>query len=155
MSRSPDPDPSALQADSRVVWTEDILRYGDTDANGHINNSAFAVFCESGRVNYLREALRPVEENGGFFVVAKLTIEFRAELFYPGRVRCGTWVSKLGRSSLTFSQVLVDDAGRLAGVAEAVAVVMDGPTRRPAPIAGELRAWVERMVRPGPDGSAA
>lgn len=130
-----------------MIWTEDVLRYGDTDANGHINNAAFAVFCESGRVNYLRNVLPAFEKEGGFFVVARLTIEFRAELFYPGRVRCATWISKLGRSSIGFSQLLLNDEGRLAATAEAVAVVMDGATRRPAPIEGELRDRIGRLAR--------
>ena len=42
-------DLNDLLADPRVVWTEDVLRFGDTDANGHINNALFATLCESGR----------------------------------------------------------------------------------------------------------
>lgn len=147
MSRLPDPDLGALAADPRIVWVEDVLRFGDTDANGHINNAVFAVFCESGRVNILRDKLRAVQEAGGFFSIARLVIEFRAELHYPGRVRCGTWVSAMGRTSVTFGQVLLDGSGRLAGTSEAVTVAMDGTTRRPMPLAPETRALIEPMIR--------
>lgn len=148
MSRSAEIDLEALRSDPRVVWSEDVLRFSDTDQNGHVNNAAFAVFCESGRVGFLHDVLRPIREAGGFFVIARLTIEFRAELHYPGRVRCGTWVSALGRSSVTFRQALLDDSGTLVATSDAVTVGMSGETRRPIPIDGRTRATVEAMIRP-------
>ena len=147
MSRSADPDLAALRADARVAWTEDVLRFGDTDANGHVNNAAFAVFCESGRVNILHTRLRAVQEAGGFFAIARLVIEFRAELRYPGRVRCGTWVSAIGRTSVGFAQVLLDDDGRLAATSEAVTVALDGATRRPMPLGAETLREIGPLLR--------
>lgn len=146
MSRS-DLDLAALEADPKVVWTHDVLRFRDTDANGHVNNSVFSVFCESGRVHHLHEALQARGIPGIFFVVAKLTIEFRAELYYPGRVRCGTWIPAVGRSSISYAQALLDDAGQLVGTAEAIVVHMDLATRRPTPIGEALRARIEAFVR--------
>lgn len=147
MSRS-DLDLTALTADERVVWTQDVLRFRDTDANGHVNNSVFSVFCESGRVHHLHEALQARGTPGIFFVVARLAIDFRAELHYPGRVECGTWIPALGRSSITYAQALRDDAGQLVATSEAVVVHMDLTTRRPTPIGDDLRARIEAMVRP-------
>lgn len=120
-----------------------MLRFGDTDANGHINNAAFAVFSESGRVAFLDRIIAPTRTEAGFFVIARLTIEFRAELHYPGRVRCGTWLGRLGHTSVTFRQVLLDGEGRLAATAEAVTVAMDRATRRPAPLGAATRAALE------------
>jgi len=114
----------ALLADPRVVWTEDVLRFGDTDANGHINNALFATLCESGRVNLFRTRFDPTLPENRFFVIARLGIDFRAELNFPGRVRTGTWITRLGRSSVSLAQVilcgdtLVDVAVGI-GVAEA------------------------------------
>ena len=85
---------SALSADPRVTWTEDVIRFGDTDMNGHVNNSAFAFFAESGRVHLFRTALGDRRDPDHFFVVAKLVIEFKAELHYPGRVRTGSWLTR-------------------------------------------------------------
>lgn len=140
-------DLDALRADARVVWTEDVLRFGDTDANGHVNNAAFAVFCESGRVNILYGLLASEREPDHIFVVARLNLVFRAELHYPGRVRCGTWLGTLGRSSLTFGQVLLDGGDRPAATAESVTVLMDRATRRSTPIAGRLREAITPHLR--------
>ncbi len=124
-----------------------MLRFCDTDANGHVNNAAFAMFCESGRVNALRSVLGETCGADTFFSVATLTIHYRAELHYPGRVRSGTWLARLGTSSVTFAQVLLDDGGRLAATSEAVAVLMDTATRRPRAFPPASRAVVEAMLR--------
>ncbi len=138
---------AALEADERVVWTTDVLRYGDTDANGHINNSTYSVLCESGRVHLFESRLVPAMPGGHFFVIVRLAIEFKAELFYPGGVRTATWVSKVGRTSLTVEQALFSD-GTLAATSEGVCVVMDAATRRPTPIPDAARAVAEGLLRP-------
>jgi acyl-CoA thioester hydrolase len=135
-----------LEADSRVVWTEDVLRYGDTDANGHINNSTYSVLCESGRVNLFQTRLVPLMPEGRYFVIVRLAIDFRAELFYPGTVRTATWLSHMGRTSLTVEQALFSGE-TLAATSEGVCVVMDAATRRPTPVPDEARAVVGAMLR--------
>jgi acyl-CoA thioester hydrolase len=115
--------------------------------NGHVNNATFAVLCESGRVNLFRTGLGHEDRKDTFFVIAKLVIEFRGELYYPGRVRTGTWVRHLGRTSLELAQVLLD-GDRVAATSEAVCVHMDGATRRPAPFPPSMREIAERSLLP-------
>lgn len=138
----------ALAADPRVVWTDDVLRYGDTDANGHINNSTFSVLCESGRVQLFLRHLTPTLPGGVIFVIAKLVIDFRAELHYPGTVRTGTWVSRLGRSSITVRQVILSGE-TLAAEAEGVCVLMDAATRRSTPFPDATREAALELLRDG------
>ena len=147
MSR-PDFDLAALRADPRVAWTRDVLRFRDTDANGHVNNSVFSVFCESGRVHHLHEVLKARGLPGTFFVIARLAIDFRAELHYPGEVQVGTWLPSIGRSSIAYRQVILDQDGRLVANSDATVVQMDLATRRPATFSDEMRARIEPLVRP-------
>ncbi|MFE1598657.1 acyl-CoA thioesterase [Methylobacterium sp. ID0610] len=139
--RPPDDDP-------RILWTEDVLRYRDTDANGHVNNAVFAGFCESGRVQFFAAHLTPVLPPGSVLVIARFVIDYRAELHFPGRVRTGTWLGRLGRSSLGFRNRIVGD-GRLVGEAEATCVLIDAATRRPRPVDGAARETAERLLLPG------
>jgi acyl-CoA thioester hydrolase len=139
-----------LLQDPRVVWTEDVLRFGDTDKNGHINSSVFSVLCESGRVNLFGLKFDPVLRPGTFFVIARLVIDFRAELHYPGRVTTATWVSRLGRSSMRLKQAIHSEAA-LAADSEAVCVLMDAATRRPSPFPDAMRRIADDMLRPDPD----
>ena len=141
---------AALEADPRIVWTEDVLRFADTDLNGHINNGAFSVLCESGRVNFLRRVLGPTRPAGAYTVLAKVTIEFKAELNYPGRVRSATWIRHVGRSSVGLGQALFDETGQLVATSQAVTVSMDGAARRPLLLGEATRKAAGEMLRPEP-----
>lgn len=144
------PDESALaaiQADPRVIWSEDVIRYADIDANDHVNNTVFSVLCESGRVHLFRQQFGERLRATHYFVIAKLTIEFHGELRYPGIVRTGTWLSRLGRTSLGLGQVLLDQSGRVAATSDCVSVGMGVATRRPEPFGDDLRRTAERLLR--------
>jgi acyl-CoA thioester hydrolase len=140
------PDLAQLRADPRVIWVEDILRYGDTDKIGHINNATFATLCESGRVHLFEERLTATLDPRTFFVIVRLTIDFRAELHFPGRAMTGTWITKLGRSSLSMGQVIAS-GDTLAAEAESICVLMDGTTRRATPFNDATRAVAGALLR--------
>jgi acyl-CoA thioester hydrolase len=63
-------------------------------------------------------------------------------------VRTATWLSRVGRTSMSVEQALFG-GGTLAATSEGVCVVMDAATRRPAPIPEAARAVVEGMLRGG------
>ena len=132
-----------------MLWHQDVLRFSDTDPHGHVNNTVFSVFCESGRVNYLRSVLAHTREPGGYFVLAHVSIDYLHELAYPGTVSSATWIRRLGRTSVGFGQVLVDGTDRAVARSEAVSVAMDGATRRPVPFSEATRVAVGRMLRDG------
>ncbi|GJE02110.1 acyl-CoA thioesterase [Methylobacterium isbiliense] len=141
----PATDPSALADDPRVLWTDDVLRYRDTDANGHVNNAVFAAFCESGRVQFFARHITPALPPGSMLVIARFVIDYRAELHFPGSVRTATWLARLGRSSMGFrNRILCGEV--LAGEAEATCVLIDTATRRPRPLEGTARAAAERLL---------
>jgi acyl-CoA thioester hydrolase len=125
--------------------TFDKLRYGDTDRQGHINNAVFATLFETGRVNVFHEGETPLLAPGFSFVIARIAIDYRAELFWPGRVDIGTGVKAVGNSSVTFAQALFQD-GRLAATAESVVVQVDAVTRRPAALPEAVKAVLAGMM---------
>lgn len=120
----------------------DTIRYADTDRQGHVNNAVFSTFLESGRVPLLYDREAPLAADGAAFVIAKLVLEFRSEINWPGRVEIGTAVASVGRSSLTLAQGLFQD-GRLVATAETVIVQMDEQTRRSRPLSAQA---VERLT---------
>lgn len=145
----PETDHAVLRADPRVNWHQDVLRFADTDANGHINNTAFSVFCESGRVKLLYERIRPTREPGGYFVVAHVSLNYLRELHFPGTVSSATWISRVGRTSVGFAQTLFDEHGVAVATAEAVTVAMDRATRRPTALVDATRAAALASLREG------
>jgi len=125
-------------------WTRDVLRWGDTDALGHINNVEFARFFESGRIAYLSAAgVRGIDADD--FLLVHLAIDFHAQMHYPGEVRTGTRVIRIGRSSVRFAQALFqDDLCTASGVA--VVVMAGRDTGQAKPVPEDMRA---RLLDPG------
>lgn len=120
------------------AWTTEKLRYCDTDRQGHINNSVFAQLCEAGRVAFLYDPDSPVAPPGTAFVIARLVLDYRKELNWPGTVDVGTAVSAIGNSSFRLVQGLFGGEG-CAATSEAVIVLMDEATRRSTPLPADLR----------------
>lgn len=126
------------------VWTTEKLRYCDTDRQGHINNSVFSELCEAGRVGFLYDPAAPAAVPGTAFVIARLVLDFRGELNWPGTVDVGTVVLSVGNSSFRLGQGIFD-GDRCVATAENVIVLMDEATRRSAPLPPDLRARLEEL----------
>ena len=113
------------------IRSSEKLRFADTDRQGHITNTVFAVCCQNARMELLCDPKRvPIPRNTQF-VIARLVLEFRAEMHWPGTVEIGTRVERVGRSSVTLAQALfVHDS--CVATAESVVALMDMTTRRSA-----------------------
>ena len=119
--------------------TADVIRFGDLDPQGHVNNTVFATFFETGRVAFLREPGNALSPPGTTSVLARLDISFLKELHWPGTVQIGTGVAEIGRSSFTFLQAIFHE-GECAATGRATMVMIDGTTRRSRPLPQEAIA---------------
>jgi acyl-CoA thioester hydrolase len=140
---------SATARSSYPLWTTDIIRYGDTDRQGHVNNAVFATFFESGRTRFFAARNPSLRTADVEFVIVRLEIDFRAELFFPGSVDIGTRVLNIGRSSFRLGQAVFSDES-CAATGECVMVVLDAESRKAKPFSPALRAWLETGISPAP-----
>ncbi len=134
----PGPETPLTQRATFPLWTQQTLRFADTDRLGHVNNAVFATFCESGRVAFFYDPSAPLVPPGCALVIARLILDFRAEMLWPGTVEIGTAVLGIGRSSFTLGQGIFKD-GTCVATAETVLVLMDEATRRSTPLPEPVR----------------
>jgi acyl-CoA thioester hydrolase len=137
------PRPPLPQLADFPAQTFDKLRYGDTDRQGHINNAVFASLCETGRVSVLHTP-SPLADPGCAFVIARLDLNYHAELFWPGTVEIGTAVTAVGNSSITFAQALFQNAA-CAATATSVVVQVNQASRRPQALSEKARERAKRV----------
>ena len=124
------------------------LRYADTDRQGHVNNGVYAVLFEAGRVHLFRQPNREIMPEGREYVLARIVIDFRRELFWPGDVTVGTGLTRLGNSSFTLKQAVFRGVEMVAE-GESVLVLTDKATRRSTPIPQATRAALAIYAMPG------
>ena len=102
-------------------------RWTDFDALGHLTHAAYPVFLDEARDAYLRATVGPFTEWPN--VIVHLAVDFRREIRHPAEaVLVRTWVTGIGRTSITFEQEVLQD-GEVAATARAVIVAWDEAAR--------------------------
>ena len=117
----------------------DIVRFGDLDPQGHVNNAVFSTYLESGRVAMFRDPDLGIGVANATFVLVRQEIDFLRELRWPGDVVVGTALCEFGRSSFTVAQAIFCGE-ECAAAGRATMVMIDTVTRRPRPLTPEAIA---------------
>lgn len=153
-------DPRDLPGDFVHRYSVDV-RFGDTDAMGHANNSRFLTYCESARIAYWEAATRePIglathgaEES---LILADIRVSFRSPVYFGEVPVVESRVGRIGRTSFTLEHRLTagDSAAgraRLVATAEGVQVLYDyaqgRPREIPSDVIGQLEAFEGRPLR--------
>ena len=127
----------------------DNVRFADLDVNRHVNNAVYSSYFETSRVLLVGQPENGLTPEGLGWVLARLDISFRAELHWPGTFELGLGVLRLGRTSVTFSQV-VYSKGRCMASAQATTVMVDSASRKPTPLPEDVvAAFGKWMLRDG------
>jgi acyl-CoA thioester hydrolase len=121
----------------------DIVRFGDLDPQGHVNNAVFATYFESGRVAMFRNPDLGIGVTDATFVLVRQEIDFLRELRWPGNVMVGTALAEFGRSSFTVAQAIFSGE-ECAAAGRATLVMIDTVARRPRPLTPEAMARLEQ-----------
>jgi acyl-CoA thioester hydrolase len=112
---------------------DEIIRFGDLDPQGHVNQALFLTYFESGRVAMFRNPDLSIGVPGVTFVMVRMEVDYMKELRWPGNIVVGTAVAEFGRSSFKAVQAIFRD-GECAAAGRATLVCMDLKTRRATPL---------------------
>lgn len=111
----------------------DNIRFGDLDAQGHVNNTVIAGYFETGRVVMFRQPNLGVGVDNASVVLAHTELTFLRELRWPGIVQIGTGLARVGRTSYTLAHGVFCD-GACAAFGQATLVMIDNTTRQARPL---------------------
>lgn len=109
-------------------FTPVTIRFSDQDNMGHVNNVSFAAYIEAARTMLIQGLLNQFAHDGLDFILARVIIDYRHELHYPGTVDVGAKLTRLGSKSLTSSYGIFLDHQCIA-TGESVNVFYDMNTR--------------------------
>lgn len=120
------PDPKNASAFRFYHPTE--VRYGDIDAQGHVNNARAFTYMELGRVKYLQHLGlwdgRDFQAIG--IILAEASCTYKAPILFTQRLRVGVRTSKIGTKSIEFTYSIEDDdTGLVVATGRTVQVTYD------------------------------
>ena len=131
--------PDALLLDpARYPFAHQITtRFADIDPNQHLNNVALAAMMEDARVR-LNLALGSVIKIGARrAMVASVAMEYLSQGHFPDPVTVHCGVARVGNSSWTVVQLLVQNGRAVAFTSSTLVAIADD---KPTPIAEDYRA---------------
>jgi len=145
-------DPRDLGGDFAHACSVEV-RFADTDAMGHVNNSNYLTYAEIARVAYYERVTGeplPVRIHGSEegMILAEIRITFRSPAYYGETLTVETRVEGIGRSSFRMVHRLTAPASRhglarLIAVADSVLVSYDYQAERPIPVPVPLASAIE------------
>lgn len=135
---------------SYAHWTPVTIRFADMDILRHVNNVALAAYFEAARTAYVYDVIRLAGvDQSNEFVLARLTIDFHAELHYPGTVEVGARLIRIGNKSMTSGYGIFQGETCFA-TSDAVNVFYDLATRKTmAPAARVREILMQELQHPG------
>lgn len=143
VSTTPRPHDVRLDVDAYPFRGTATARYGDMDANGHLNNLALGAMHDDIRALVTAEVFTGIHRPTGRsvrVVNSQTVLHFLAEASWPATLVVGAGIGRIGSTSFVLSSALFVDGGCVS-VCDSVMVTVDaaGPTRIENPARERLR----------------
>ena len=121
--------------------TELQLRFGDTDAMGHVNNAKVLTYLELGRIRFFTDVMGAKRVEDIRFILAEVSCRYRIPILLHDRVFVRMHITDVHRDSFRFRCDLYDPRdGRVFVEAETVQVMYEYETGRPVPVDADFLA---------------
>ena len=144
-----EPAPRPGRSDFPFFWSV-VVRWGDMDALGHVNNAAYFTYLESARIGFFDTLGWSVVGHEGpppfGPVVVSQTLNYRRQVIYPSQLDIGVACAEFRNLSFVLAYALFEQGTEtLVGDATTVLVWMDFAAGKAATLPGNLRRGLEGM----------
>ncbi|MCL6444582.1 MAG: acyl-CoA thioesterase [Alicyclobacillus sp.] len=119
-----------------------LVRSTEIDVNGHVNNAKFLEYLEWGREDWYERIGLDYEtcrRLGFITVVVHVSANYRKEARQNDKLRIRTWLGRVGNTSFTMKQDIINQAGDTVLDAEFVIVTIHPETRAKVPVPEAIR----------------
>ena len=130
-----------------VVVALQVL-WGDQDTFGHVNNTVFLKWCETGRVAYLERAgMWPmIKSQGKGPILVSISCDYRRQVTFPDTVQVGSRITKIGNTSFRMEHAIVSlTQDALVAESDSTMVFLEYEHNSPLRVPDELRQAFGRI----------
>ena len=124
-----------------------LVRFGDMDAMGHVNNAKYLTYFEEARIYYFQHVFgKRIEDLGDeSFILAEATVKFRSALRGGDRLEVFLRVSRIGTKSFDMQYKILHAENRtLIAEGSTVQVMYDYEKGTTIPIPDEMKTRIEK-----------
>ncbi|WP_373893518.1 acyl-CoA thioesterase [Virgibacillus natechei] len=119
------------------------VRFGETDALGHINNTNYFAYMEETRLDFLQKLGLDISNKDFSIILASAKCDFIRQGYFGQILEIDTKVVKIGRTSVTLSTDMVDkESGNMIAKGEATVVYFNVLEQKPT----EIPEWIKTSL---------
>ena len=124
------------------------VRYGDIDAQRHVNNACYFTYMETARSKYVQHLGlwdgRNFDRIG--IILLEINCVFKKPIVYGQQIRVGAKITRMGNKSMDFSHVIEDSlTGEELARGKAIVVAYDYQCNQSIPIPETWRETIENF----------
>jgi acyl-CoA thioester hydrolase len=111
------------------------VRFGETDALGHINNTSYFIYLEEARIRFIEALGFKMNVNQWNFILASTKCDFISQGYFNQQLVIKTYVSKIGTKSFHLEhEIHSADTNELIAHGNAVMVYFDFDKQKSEPL---------------------
>lgn len=123
------------------------VRFGETDALGHINNSSYFVYLEEARIRYFESLGYNMSMKGWNFILASAKCDFIHQGYFNDTLTIHTYISRIGTKSFTLEHEIISERTKeLIAKGNAVIVYFDFEKQTSDIIPDRLREGLQKSL---------
>ncbi|MFE8700427.1 acyl-CoA thioesterase [Cytobacillus sp. FJAT-54145] len=123
------------------------VRFGETDALGHINNASYFIYLEEARIRFFESVGYNMNVKSWNFILASTKCDFVSQGYFNQILTIKTYVSKIGTKSFQLEhEIICSQTNALIAKGNAIIVYFDFVNQKSDVIPAELREGLESYL---------
>lgn len=137
----------------RKLWMKTIpeiqvyVRYCETDASGHVNNTSYFLYMEEARTRFLDFLRKEIGSQDWNFILASTKCDYLAQAYAHQTLTVASKLIRIGTKSFTIEHEMRNsETGVIVARGNAVVVCFDFHKQQSQPISPKLRSILEEFL---------
>lgn len=123
------------------------VRFCETDALGHVNNSSYFIYLEEARIAFVESLEQDMEMRNWQFILASVKCDFIKQAYFQQVLTIKTYTTKIGNKSFNLEHEVVDAKTKeIIAKGSATMVCFDFKKQKAVPISEDLRKKLESTL---------
>ncbi|WP_260471877.1 acyl-CoA thioesterase [Bacillus salinus] len=124
------------------------VRFNETDALGHVNNTSYFIYLEEARIRFFEELGYGMSTDGWEFILASTKCDFLNQSYFNQKLSVTTTVTRIGQKSFKLAHDILDsNTNQLIASGEAIIVFFDFNAQKSERLPDALRYKLEEYLQ--------